>query len=68
MIKGTDRITLQLGVMKLGLLKELDTVPLPYDTNKLDLFLIWHRREHNDPAHKWFRAKIVETVNSIIEN
>lgn len=68
MIKGTDRITLQLGVMKLGLLQELDTAPLPYDTDKLDLFLIWHRREHDDPAHRWLREKILETVNSIVEN
>jgi DNA-binding transcriptional LysR family regulator len=68
MIKGTDRITSQLGVMKLGLLKELDSVPLPFKTDTLDLFLIWHRRENDDPAHQWLRQKILETVNSILEN
>jgi DNA-binding transcriptional LysR family regulator len=68
MIKGTDRITTQLAVMKLGLLKELDVAPLPFKTNTLDLFLVWHRRESDDPAHQWLRQRIVETVNSIIGN
>lgn len=67
MIKGTDRITTQIAAMKMGLLKELDVAPLPFKTDPLDLFLIWHRREHDDPAHRWFRKKIVETVKSVTE-
>ena len=66
MIKGTDRITTQIAAMKLGLLKDLDVAPLPFKTDTLNLFLIWHRREHNDPAHRWLRQKIIETVNSIM--
>ena len=68
MIKGTDRITTQLAVMKLGLLKDLDSAPLPWETDTLNLFLIWHRRENDDPAHKWFRRKIIGAVNSIISD
>jgi DNA-binding transcriptional LysR family regulator len=66
MIKGTDRITTQLAVMKVGLLKELDSTPLPFRTETLDLFLIWHRREHDDPAHRWLRQRIVGTANSLV--
>jgi DNA-binding transcriptional LysR family regulator len=65
-IRGSDRITTQLGAMKLGLLKDLDVAPLPIKTDTLSLFLVWHRREDDDPAHQWFRQKIVETVNNII--
>ena len=68
MIKGTDRITTQIAAMKLGLLKELATTPLPFKTNTLNLFLIWHRREHDDPAHRWFRQKIIGTVSSLMED
>jgi DNA-binding transcriptional LysR family regulator len=67
-IRGSDRITTQLGAMKLGLLKDLDVAPLPIKTDTLSLFLVWHRRENDDPAHSWFRQKIVATVNSIIGN
>ena len=66
MIKGTDRITTQLAAMKWGLLKELDSASLPFKTDTLNLFLIWHRREHDDPAHRWFRQRIIATVNSIV--
>ena len=68
MIKGTDRITTQFSAMKLGLLKELDTAPLPFETNTLNLFLVWHRRENDDPAHKWLRRKIIETAHSVVKN
>ncbi len=68
MIKGSDRITTQLAAMKLGMLKDLDVAPLPFKTKELDLYLVWHRRESDDPAHQWLRQKIVETVNSIIGN
>jgi DNA-binding transcriptional LysR family regulator len=68
MIKGTDRIATTLAVMKLGLLKDLDVAPLPFETDPLNLFLIWHRREHDDPAHRWLRQRIIGTVNSLIEN
>ena len=67
MIKGTDRITTQIAAMKYGLLRELDIAPLPFKTDTLDLFLIWHRRENDDPAHKWFREKITDTVSSFID-
>ena len=65
MIKGSDRITTQLGAMKLGLLKELDSVPLPFKTETLNLYLMWHRRENTDPAHQWLRQKIIDTVDSV---
>jgi DNA-binding transcriptional LysR family regulator len=68
MIKGTDRITTQLAVMKLGLLKDLDWAPLPFKTRTLNLFLIWHRRDNDDPAHQWLRQRIIGTVNSIIRD
>lgn len=68
MIKGTDRITTQLAAMKFGLLNELDSAPLPFKADKLDLFLIWHRREQDDPAHRWLRQRIIGTVNSLIED
>ncbi len=66
MISGTDRITTQLDVMKLGLLSDLDVSPLPFKTKPVELLLMWHRRENDDPAHQWFRQRIIETMNSIL--
>ncbi|MDH3985977.1 MAG: hypothetical protein OEV12_06120, partial [Gammaproteobacteria bacterium] len=65
---GTDHVTSQLGVMKPGLLKQLDSIPLPLKTEPLSLYLAWHRREDDDSAHQWLRARITGTVNSIIKD
>jgi DNA-binding transcriptional LysR family regulator len=64
-IKGTDLITTQLGLMKHGPLKDLDSAPLPFDSKALTVFLAWHQRDHEDPAHRWLRHRISETVESI---
>jgi DNA-binding transcriptional LysR family regulator len=68
LIKGSDLITTQLGLMKMGLLHELDSAPLPLKTNPLTLFLAWHQRDHDDPAHSWLRRQIKTTVDSILQN
>lgn len=65
MIKGSNRITTQIGAMKLGLLSKLDAAPLPFKTKPLNLFLMWHRREDADPAHRWLRQKIIEITHEI---
>jgi DNA-binding transcriptional LysR family regulator len=67
MIKGTDRITTQIGAMQAGLLQDLGSSPLPFRTEELDLFLVWHRREHEDPAHQWFRQKIIGAFGAIFD-
>ncbi|MCP4333132.1 MAG: hypothetical protein GY785_10795 [Gammaproteobacteria bacterium] len=62
----TAQITTQLGMMRLGSLKELDSAPLPRKTDPLNLYLAWHQRDHDDPTHRWLRQRIVDTVDSII--
>lgn len=64
-IKGTDLITTQLSVMELGSLKELAWAPLPFKTNPLHLYLMWHERYDDDPAHLWLRQRIVDTVKHL---
>ena len=64
-IKGSDLITTQLELMKQGPLKGLDSAPLPIKTQPVSVYLAWHQRNDSDPAHKWLRQKIKETVNLI---
>jgi DNA-binding transcriptional LysR family regulator len=53
--------------MKHGVLSDLDVAPLPFKTNPINLFIVWHRRENDDPAHSWFRQKIINTAHSIFD-
>jgi len=64
-IKGSDLITTQLELMKQGPLKGLDSAPLPIKTQPISIYLAWHQRDDSDPALKWLRQKIKETVNLI---
>lgn len=66
-IRGTDLITTQLSVMEHGSLKGLAWSPLPVETEALHLHLVWHERYDEDPAHQWFRERIVATAKSIID-
>ena len=63
-IRGTDYITTQLGLMREGPLAGLDSVSLPVKTDPVTLYMAWHQRDHNDPAHRWLRNRIIESANS----
>ncbi len=57
-IKGTQRITTQFELMRLTVLRELADAPLPFAADGLSVFMIWHERSHNDPAHQWLRDNV----------
>ena len=57
-ILGTDLITIQLGRMAQANLSNLDCCDLPFKTKKKHVYLAWHRRHKNDPAHIWLRKLI----------
>ncbi len=38
----------------------VDVLELPLETGRFSPSMIWHGRQHNDPAHRWFRKLIVE--------
>ena len=66
-IKGTDRITTQLGAMQKGLLSKLDKAPLPVKTEPIALYMAWHKRDNDDPANSWLRDRIIKKVNDLME-
>jgi DNA-binding transcriptional LysR family regulator len=37
--------------------------PLPLPGPRLAMFMVWHRRHHDDPAHTWLRARLVEVAH-----
>jgi DNA-binding transcriptional LysR family regulator len=40
-------------------------LPMPLRMPKLDLFLYWHDRVHDDPANRWLRAALIEALGKI---
>ncbi|HYZ63557.1 MAG TPA: LysR substrate-binding domain-containing protein, partial [Acetobacteraceae bacterium] len=35
------------------------TVPLPFETPRIEVALYWHERLHEDPASRWLRGMFV---------
>lgn len=63
-IQGTDMIATELSLMALGPLRGLDTAALPFKTRPIVMYLAWHRRDHDDPAHQWLRGRVRRTVQA----
>ena len=57
-IKGTRLIATEMEPMRLDTLKSLNVAPLPFDSDAVTIYLIWHERSNNDPAHTWLRNRI----------
>lgn len=39
-------------------------LPLPIETQGMNLFLYWHETVDADPANRWLRAQMLQTLNS----
>jgi len=57
-IRGTDMLATEIEFMHLSSLHELDMTSLPFKTEPVSIYMVWHERSQNDPAHKWLREKV----------
>jgi DNA-binding transcriptional LysR family regulator len=39
-------------------------LPFPLDVPAFDVFLYWHANVDNDPANRWFREQVMESIRS----
>jgi len=61
-LRGSQMIVCQMDLMSVGPLKGLASAPLPFENPPVRMYLIWHRRDHLDPAHQWLREKMKESA------
>lgn len=64
-IRGTKMLSTQLEFMRLSTLRELAVSPLPFETEPVGIFMVWHERSNNDPAHKWLRERVRQIAGRI---
>ncbi|WP_299664121.1 LysR family transcriptional regulator [uncultured Ruegeria sp.] len=57
-VKGSDLISTDTALMKRGPLATLDCAPLPFECDPVSIYMVWHQRSANDPAHRWLRNRI----------
>ena len=64
-VKGSSFISTEISLMQLGPLKELSVATLPFKSEPVTIYLVWHERSNNDPAHRWMRRRIMEISKEI---
>lgn len=66
-VKGSDLLATEVDLMALGPLKELSNAPLPFESRPISIYMVWHRRDSGDPAHKWLRDRIRQVSRSMVK-
>jgi len=63
-LRGSDLIATAPGLLRFGLLQGLASVPAPISCPTLPMYMIWSRRDHDDPAHRWLREQVEAVARS----
>ncbi|MEM1237401.1 MAG: LysR family transcriptional regulator [Pseudomonadota bacterium] len=62
-LKGTRTLATQLEYQRHTALKHLAMAPLPFHSEPVNFYIVWHERSTNDPAHRWLRDRIKEITS-----
>lgn len=57
-LRGSDMLVTAPERMSEYLLRDFQWVPLPFSFKPFTLLMLWHRRNQNDPAHRWLRNQV----------
>ena len=61
-IRGTDLLATLPGLMREHLMRELADAEVPVPCPNLPMYMIWHLRHQQDPAHRWLRSQLQEVA------
>jgi DNA-binding transcriptional LysR family regulator len=64
-LRGTDMLATAPERMSNHLLRDFSWVPAPFEFKPFTLLMVWHRRNQNDPAHRWIRNHVNGVAASI---
>lgn len=64
-LRGSDRLATLPGLTGLEIMREFTAVPLPFEFPEMPMYLVWHRRNHLDPAHGWLRGRLDEVAAEV---
>ena len=66
-LKNSNMLGVGVSLMsKLGY-QGLQKSELPFECKSIPMYLVWHRRNHTDPAHRWLRNTIQDFIKENID-
>jgi DNA-binding transcriptional LysR family regulator len=57
-LRGSDLLATAPGLLRFGLMRGFMSASPPLPCPNLPMFMIWSRRDHDDPAHRFIRAEL----------
>lgn len=67
-VRGTQLIATAPGLLARRTMTGLGQCKLPIPCPPLSMYMIWHARYQDDPAHAWFRELVVSSVAAALAN
>lgn len=64
-LRGTDLVATLPSLLKLGPMQDFSSCVAPVDTGPFAMYAVWHRRVHQDPAHRWLRDELYACANAL---
>lgn len=65
-LRGTDLLATVPGWLRGHLLAGLADAKVPVNCPRMPMYLVWHRRYHNDPAYRWLRQQIDAIAAAVV--
>lgn len=66
MLRGGPWIATLPSMLAHGVLRGLASAPPPVDLPRMPMFLVWHLRRQDDPAHRWLRRTVEDVTAQVL--
>jgi DNA-binding transcriptional LysR family regulator len=67
-VKGTKMVTVGVSLLKQTSMSQMSSCSLPFETQRFSMYMVWHKRNHTDLAHRWLRSQIRSYAKAAIES
>lgn len=65
-VRNSPLLAIAPGMLRLGTLAGFASVKLPFTLPSIFIFMLWHKRHQQDPAHQWMRARLETAVAEVM--
>ena len=63
---GTPLLATVPGLLARHLMRDLANAPVPVPCPEMPMYLIWHQRHQQDPAHQWLRQQLEAVARPLV--
>lgn len=64
LLRGSPWLATAPSLLAAGALHDLAWAPVPLETPRMPMYMVWHQRHQDDPVHRWWRAELVDVAAS----